>query len=228
MEKTPGVLPVMSDRRTLLFLIGLLAVMTFIPLLHSWYTTTDDIYFAIGIHEGWRSPWFFDAQRSGRLQHVFSGQLMPIAYGWGSYWVTKAVSFATILSNVGALYVMVRVVTGDTRVGLLAVTFFFAFVQNTWDHNLLTSYPFIIGGAFTLFLLSVAAWWRALHGAPRMAAVSAVLFAVCLFSYESFLPYVVVYPLMTLAATEGTWTHRLRPPTRARPPSSARSSKTLA
>jgi hypothetical protein len=199
----------MRDRSTVFFLLALLALLTVLPLIHSWYTTNDDAYFAIGIDEGWRSPWIFDARRSGRIQHVLAGQLMPIAYGWGSYALGKAIGLATILSNVAALAVLVRVLTGDVRLALLAAVCFFAFVQNTWDHNLLTSYPFIIGSALTAYLLSVAAWWRALHGAPRMAIVSVVLFAYGLFIYESFMTYAVVFPVMTLAVAGGPWTERL-------------------
>jgi hypothetical protein len=215
----------MPDRRTTFFLITLLAVMTFIPVLYSGYTTTDDVYFALGFaNEGWRSPWVFDARRSGRLQHVFTGQMMPLAYGWGYYWLMKAVAFAAILSNVAALYLVLRRITGDARIGILAATFFFAFIQNTWDHNLLTSYPFILSAALTAFLGAVAAWWTALERAQpdaaspppgawsvkRLRAVSVALFTISLLSYESFLPYVVVFPAIAFTLARGTWRERMR------------------
>jgi len=214
----------MRDRFTTSFLIALLAVMTFIPLLHSGYTTQDDVYFAVGIgKEGWRSPWLFDAVNSGRLQHVVDGQLTPIGFGWGNYWVGKGVAIVTILSNVVALFVLLRLITGDSRIGLLAVVCFFAFVQNTWDHNLLTAYPFILSFMFTLLLVALAQWYLALERAEpstsppsnawsvrRLRTWSLVLFAVSLFSYESFMVYGFLFPALTFAVARGSWPERLR------------------
>ena len=213
----------MRERTTIVFLIALLALMTFMPVLYSGYTTQDDVYNAMGIGDGWRSPWIFDAQRSGRLQHVVAGQMMPLAYGWGIYWLMKTVSLAAIVTNVLALYLVLRVLTGDSRLGILAVTFFFAFIQNTWDHNLLTAYPFILHAALTVLLLSMVTWWMALQaraGAPlprwadrlgsrRLAIISATLFSASLFGYENFMTYTVVFPALTIAAVDGPWRERL-------------------
>lgn len=199
----------MLDRKTTLFLLGLLAAMTIVPLLHSWYTTTDDIYFALGIQEGWRSPGLFDARRSGRFQHAVSGVLMPMAYGWGHYWLMKGLSLAAILSNVAGLFLVLRVITGDARLGLLAVTFFFGFAQNTQDHNLFTAYPLILSLALTLFLLSVASWWATLQHGRRLGVLSVVLYVASLLVYENFLAYGVVFPILTLATTSGVWRDRL-------------------
>jgi hypothetical protein len=202
-------------RAVLLFLIGLLAFMVFVPLLFSGYTVTDDIYFAMGFNEGWRSPWIFDARRSGRLHHVVSGQMMPLAYGWGYYWLSKAVAFSAIVANVVALFYMIRAIAADTRIAIVAVVFFFAFIQNTWDHNLLTAYPFIIHTGLTLFFVSVTWWWRALTTEDparrrRLTLLSAAAFAISLFVYESLMPYIAVYPVLTFAAASGGWAARLR------------------
>ena len=195
---------------TIVFLIALLAILTCLPLVHSGYTTADDIYIGLGIQEGWRSQGFVDAQRTGRFQHAVTGLLMPIAYGFGHYWLMKAFSIAAILSNVAAMFLALRLVTGSARFGLLAVVLFFAFVQNTHDHNLLTSYPFVLPLAFTLFWLAVAAWWRALEGARWMGAASTVLFAGCLLTYENFITYTIVFPAMTAAVAPGSWAERAR------------------
>ena len=202
-------------RAVLVFLIGLLAFMVFVPLLFSGYTVTDDIYFAMGFNEGWRSPWIFDARRSGRLHHVVSGQMMPLAYGWGYYWLGKAVALSAVVANVVALFYMVRAIAADTRIAIVAVVFFFAFIQNTWDHNLLTAYPFIIHTGLTLFFMSVLWWWRALTTDEparrrRLTLLSAAAFAAGLFVYESLMPYVAVYPVLTFAAARGGWGVRLR------------------
>lgn len=220
----------MLDRRSIAFLIGLLAVMTIVPVLHSFYTTTDDVYFAVGIGvEGWRSPWVYDALRSGRLQHVVDGQLTPMAYGYGNYWLMKSLVVTAIASNVAMLFVLLRLIAGESRVAILAVVFFFAFIQNTWDHNLLTSYPFILHLALTLLLVALAMWWLALERsrphagleapsphpaggwrASRLRTCSLVLYGFSLFSYESFMIYGFLFPIMTFAVAAGTWPDRLK------------------
>jgi len=204
-----------NERTVLLFLIALLAVMTLAPLARTLFTATDDAYNFVGIAEGWRSPWIYDAQRSGRLQHVFDGQLMAISYGWGILWLAKTLSLLSILANVATLFVMVRTIAANTRFAALAAVFFFAFAQYTWDHNLFTAYPFTFHLGLTAFFISVTCWWKALapdadaRAARRFAIASAACYAVSLFVYENFLAYFPVFPVMTMAATDLPWRGRL-------------------
>ena len=199
-----------SDRFSTILLIVLLAVMTFLPLLHSGYTTTDDAYVNLGVQEGRRLSGLGDAVNSGRLQHVFSGHLVPLAYGWGNYWVMKSLSLAAILGSVASMFFAIRLLSASTRFATLAVVFFFAFIQNTYDHNLLTSYPFVPTAALTAFWLSVATWWLALSGRKHMGILSVALFVCSLLVYENFLVYACVFPVLTVAARPGTWAERAR------------------
>ena len=198
----------MNERSSTILLIVLLAVMTCLPLLHSGYTTTDDAYIALGIQEGQRMSGIGDAAQSGRLQHVVTGFLQPLNYGWGNYWVMKALALAAILGSVAAMFVALRVLTLSARFATLAVVFFFAFAQNTYDHNLLTAYPFVLTTALAALWLSVASWWLALQGRKHLGLVSVVLFGCGLLVYENFLMYALVFPVLTAAARGGTWAER--------------------
>jgi hypothetical protein len=182
--------------------------MTCLPLLHSGYTTTDDMYLALTLQQGKRWVGFGDATNSGRLQHVVSGHLLPFAYAWGNYWITKAFSVVAILASVAAMFATLRVLAGSARFATLAVVFFFAFIQNTQDHNLLTSYPVLSTSAMTAFWLSVAAWCLALEGRRWLGIVSVVLFVVSLLVYENFLVYACVFPVLTVLSRPGTWKAR--------------------
>src|SRR5215218_8016288 len=86
--RAPGAtaVPSMRDRVTTTFLIAMLAMMTCVPLLHSWYTTADDILIMLGLQEGVTMVGFGTAEVTGRLQHVFTGSIAPLAYAWGDYW----------------------------------------------------------------------------------------------------------------------------------------------
>ena len=200
----------MNERSSTILLIVLLAVMTCLPLLYSGYTTNDDVYITLGVQEGKRMSGIGDAEHSGRLQHVVTGFLMPLNYGWGHYWVMKSLSLAAILGSVAAMFVALRVLTQSVRFAALAVVFFFAFAQNTYDSNLLTAYPFVLSAALTALWLSVASWWLALQGWRRLRLVSLALFACGLLVYETFIVYAIVFPVLTAAARGGTWADRAR------------------
>src|SRR5688500_4548435 len=119
----------MRDRVTTLFLIAMLAMMTCVPLLHSWYTTADDILIVLGLQEGVKMVGFGTAEATGRLQHVFTGSAAPFAYAYGNYWVMRLMSLTAILASVAAMTYTVRLLSGSTRFAALTAVFFFAFAQ---------------------------------------------------------------------------------------------------
>lgn len=200
----------MRDRVTITFLIAMLAVMTCVPLLHSWYTTADDILIMLGLQEGVKMVGFGTAEVTGRLQHVFTGSIAPLAYAWGAYWPMRLLSLFAILVTVASMAYTLQVLSGSGRLAALAVVFFFAFAQNTQDHNLLTAFPLISTTGLTAFWLSVAAWWLWLHGRRWLGVVSVALFVCSLMVYENFLVYGCIFPLLTLIARPGPWPARLR------------------
>src|SRR5215211_3717100 len=117
----------MRDRVTTTFLIAMLAMMTCVPLLHSWYTTADDILIMLGLQEGVTMVGFGTAEVTGRLQHVFTGSIAPLAYAWGDYWPMRLLSLLAILGSVAAMAYTIVVLSGSGRLAALAVVFFFAF-----------------------------------------------------------------------------------------------------
>ena len=193
-----------------MFLIAMLAVMTCVPLLHSWYTTADDILIMLGLQEGVKMIGFGTAEVTGRIQHVFTGSFAPVAYAWGHYWPMKMLSLGAILISVASMAYAVHLLSGSARFTALTVAFFFAFAQNTQDHNLLTAFPVISTMGLATFWLAVATWWLSLHGRRYLAAVSVVLFVCSLMVYENFLVYACIFPVLTLLATAGPWRERVR------------------
>ena len=200
----------MRDRSGTILLIALLAVMTCLPLLRSGYTTSDDVNLALYLQQGYRMSGLVVAEDSGRLQHLLTGTVAPLVYAYGNYWLMKAMGLAGILASIASMFYAVRVVSGSSRFATLAVVLFFAFIQNTQDHNLLTAYPMLSTGALTAFWLAVATWWLALEGRRRLGVVSVVLFVCSLMVYESFLPYCCVFPMLTIIGRPGTWADRVK------------------
>jgi hypothetical protein len=200
----------MRDRSGTILLIVLLAVMTCLPLLQTGYTTSDDAYLALRIQEGRQSSGYVVAMDSGRLQHLITGNVAPLAYAGGRYWLMKTLAIGAIFATIGSMFYALRLISGSSAFATLTVVFFFSFVQHTHDHNLLTAYPVLSTTALTAFWLSIATWWLALQGRRRMAVVSVVLFVCSLLVYENFLVYACVFPVLTLLMRQGSWPERLR------------------
>ena len=200
----------MTERRTTIgLLIAVLALVTLAPLLRSGFTTTDDLLIALGQREGSQLPWLYNAQITGRLGHALTGWLNAVAYAGGHYWPSKGLSLLMLLGSLGAMCVAVQAIAADRALTLLAATLFFAFVQNNWEHNLLTSFPVVLPLALTCFWLSVAAWSLTLQGRRRWWWPSTALFTLTFPVYEIFLVYTMVFPMMTLITATGPIRSRL-------------------
>jgi hypothetical protein len=200
---------VTARRITIGVLIAVLALVTFAPLLRSGLTTTDDLLIALGQREGSQLPWLYNAQITGRLGHALTGWLNTLAYAGGHYWPSKVLSLLMLLGSMGAMCVAVQAIAADRALTLLAATLFFAFVQNNWEHNLLTSFPVVLPLALTCFWLAVAAWSVTLQGRRRWRWLSTALFTLTFPVYEIFLVYTIVFPLMSLATAAGPIRARL-------------------
>jgi len=200
----------MRDRVTTMFLIAMLAVMTCVPLLHSWYTTADDMLIVLGLQEGVKMVGFGTAEVTGRLQHVFTGSIAPFAYAWGHYWPMRLLSLGAFLASVASMVYALHILCGSARFTALTVVFFFAFAQNTQDHNLLTAFPVISTTAMTTFWLAVATWWLSLQGRRHLAALSVALLVCSQIAYENFIVYGCIFPVLTLIARPGPWPERIR------------------
>jgi hypothetical protein len=201
---------VIGERQALGLLLVILAILTMEPLLRSGYTTADDLMIALRLREGDTYPWLYNARITGRLGHAVTVWLQSPAYGFGEYWLSKALSIGALISNVAAMCLAVRLITDDRRLAVLAATLYFAFVQNSWEHNLLTSFPLIVPLAVTCFWLAVAAWWVTVQQRGRYGAVSALLFLLTLPVYEIFLVYTAIFPMLSVAASHGAWRARAR------------------
>lgn len=177
-----------------LLLIILLYILTFFPLIGTGFTTNDDTLISLQSFEDMLSS----AKLAGRVGFIFNGIIGYIPYASQSelyYQFFRLGSQALLLF---CLFFFLRKFFCSSIPSLIVVTFFLAFIQNNWEHNLTTSYPFIFSILFCLFLLSAVFFIRYLEtSAIFYGLVSAFLYFLSL-SYEIFVLYFFVFIFLSL------------------------------
>ena len=181
---------------TELFLLLVLVVIVFYPLLFVGFTTKDDADIAInsssplGLMEQARI-W---AELQGRVTYFWAYPLLRMPYvidSWLWYLAVKSATFFLLLS---ALYYAVCQIFRSSWIALASLIFFLAFIQNGWDHNALTSFPVAYNTYAVLFLVSLGLFSTAIdRKSMAIASLSGVLYFFALGAelFVLFFPFYV-------------------------------------
>ena len=172
------------------FLFILLAVLTYFPLLSTGFTTNDDSLIAVqkwSIALTWGS-----AKALGRVGNLIADPLFRLPYAIDSHIYYSLLRFGTPLVLLSVLYLFIRRTYKSSALAGLGVVFFLAFIQNNWQHSLLTSYPFIFNLLAIAFLLSLASFILYLERGGVYGFIAAALYFVSLLS-ELFVLFFVVF-----------------------------------
>lgn len=176
-----------------LFSLIIIGTVTLQPLFYSGYTTNDDTMQHllaqrenISIFEV--STRF--AQGQGRFFFHYSGILILLPYLIHSWWFTKSLALGMVLVNALLLGVFVGQIFKSKWLGYIAIVVFFTTIQNSWEHNLLTAYPFVFTTSVSWLLISglLALKYR-VSGKGSLLWFSAVAYFLSLLTYEVFLVY---------------------------------------
>jgi hypothetical protein len=137
--------------------LALLFIFTFYPMLNSGYSTNDDIrtqlraqsllmggnYFALASEE---------AKHQGRFSYFLLMIVPLVPYLISKAWFFQLISKGSIIVSLLLFYYVVKRFSSSRRLGLLSLAIFLIAVQENWDHNLLTSYPFGFSLGIIIFL----------------------------------------------------------------------------
>lgn len=185
--------PIAEVGVTNLFLLSLLAVITFYPVLFVGFTTHDDIVAASrGI--SWADALHY-SKIQGRFNFFWSYYLWKMPYIIDNRaWYLSVKTGALFLMLTGLWYAIYQLFRSGWMV-LAALFFFLAFIQNGWDHNALNSYPVVFNCFAALFLFSLGLFSKAINqNNIGLAFCSGVLyfFALGVELFVLFFPYYVV------------------------------------
>ena len=189
---------------TNLFLLFVLAIITFYPLFFVGFTTHDDADIAMNF--GWTTGLIetarLKAELQGRFAFFWAYPLLRVPYAVDSrvwYLVMKYGSFLLLLS---ALYYAVCQSFRSNWIALASLVFFLAFIQNGWDHNALTSYPFAFNFIAALFLVSLGLFATAIDRKNLTLAVLSAGFYFFALGTELFVLFFPFYIAVLLSRAE--------------------------
>ena len=185
-------------RICVLTVLCLLAVFVLIPHLQTRFTTRDDTEIALrAAHpEGWISAALAMAISQGRFYQTVS--MLGAYASHYSYFINPScyyvIYLGSILLNVVAFYFLMRLVFASKPAALFATALSLAYLQNNWQHSLLTSYPGVPHLALTT-LFCVFAFLLKWQQVRRryLAILAGAAFLVSILMYETFVAYMPVF-----------------------------------
>lgn len=186
-----------SQRFFVLLSFILVLFLTTYPLLFVGYTTADDVD---GLTLADSLPKILsEVKNSGRLSHYVINTVGYARVVLDSFAYLKGLSLAPIVGSILLATYLTYLILGSFNSAVL----FFALVciaqQNSWQHNILTAFPFTIQLAFMSFLASLILFIKFLKNSSWLAnTASAFCLAFSMLMYEMFLPFVVVFPIVSL------------------------------
>lgn len=189
---------------TNIFLLLVLMVIVTYPLAFIGFTTNDDA--TIAINSGYSTNLIetakYHAVNQGRFSFFWGHPLLRIPYAVDSTAWYVSMKIGAFIFLLGALYYAVNKTFRSGWIALTSLLFFLAFIQNGWNHNGLTSYPFAFNFMAAFFLLSIGLFSSAIERKSlALAGLSGLLYFFALGSelFVLFFPFYVAVFLMRVA-----------------------------
>lgn len=188
-------------------------IIVFFPLLNVGFTTADDavdhymnivnpnanlVRIARGI-----------AESQARFQYFFVYLLSLFPYLFiKNFLLFKIISLSQIILNFLLMSWLAYKLTKSKPFSLSILVFLITFLQNSWFHNLLTSYPFIFSFGMNLSLGSLIFFVDYLKNKSKSKLfISLFLFLLSLFNYEIFVLYLSVFFLISIFLSKNSKLH---------------------
>lgn len=182
------------------FLASLLILLTFFPLLKTGLTTQDDM--RIQVENLARKTNFKHIADTGRplLFNLYIGR---IPYLLDNFTYLRVIGLATIIINLLLSSLLIKNLFRSNSLAALYLVFLTVFLQNSWQYNLLTAYPFAFTFGFNIVLISFLIFNKYLDtGSNKLRILSAFLYFVTLFQYETYSTYIAFFIFFALFSKE--------------------------
>lgn len=159
----------------------------------------DDMYYYMITRNGniWGKA--REAISQGRFYFIYTFVLYAIPYLFDSMFYIKVISFISVVFSTACLFYLVRKVLG-TKIGFLVILMFYSFAQIDMQHNAFVAYLFhhqVTIGILLLAIERLLTYYRDKRKTSILVA-SAILYAIPMFIYESFLFYSILFFAISL------------------------------
>ncbi len=178
------------------FLVSLLILLTFFPLLKTGLTTQDDM--RIQVENLARQTNFKHIVNTGRplLFNLYIGR---IPYLIDNFTYLRIIGLGTIIINLLLSSLLIKKLFRSNTLAAIYLVILTIFLQNSWQYNLLTAYPFAFTFGFNIVLISFLLFNKYLDtGNNRLQILSAFLYLLTLFQYETYSTYIAFYIFFAL------------------------------
>lgn len=135
----------------------------------------------------------------GRFYYMYTYVLYAIPYLFNSMVYIKAVSLISVLFSTACLFYVVKKMLG-AKIGFLVILILYSFAQIDMQHNAFVAYLFhhqVTIGILLLAIERLLAYYREKRKTSILVA-SAILYAIPVFIYESFLFYSILFFAISL------------------------------
>ena len=172
-------------------LLILLIILTYFPLLSTGFTTNDDTL----ISQNFVSS-YLAAIGQGRVGFFVTIPLLKSPYVLDSQIYYDFLRFGSPIILLCALFYSIRHFYKCSALALLTLVYFLTFIQNGWEQNLLTSYPFAFNMQFVALLLSFIAYDTFLKNKKLVMGVCATGLYLIAIANELFILYGIIFVII--------------------------------
>ncbi|HPQ28240.1 MAG TPA: hypothetical protein PLQ82_07145 [Desulfobacteraceae bacterium] len=176
---------------------SLLTLFTLFPHLQTGYTTNDDVRTALlGAGGSYSLRDLFEYTKDqGRITNILRIYLGLLPYVFNSEIIYQLLRLGPLIANFVLFFILLKTYFQSSSYAYFATVLSWSFLQNNWEHNLITSYPFVHNFAFSCFLLSLLCYYR--FGIEKKAGIwpflSGIFFFLSMIIYEAFVLYALIY-----------------------------------
>lgn len=190
-----------DDHRLFAAVFAILSVFVFFPLLKTGFTTSDDIQTALiawNIHESMGYPLWL-AENQGRFVKALNIYLEWVPYVFHNAALYQVFRLGPVLMNCLLFFMVVRWFVGSSLFACFSTILLVGFLQNNWQHSLVTSYPFAYQIGFSCFLLSLFTFLNFSQTQKKVwAMLTGLLYLLSMISTETFASYFVVFVFLAV------------------------------
>lgn len=184
------------------FVIILLVILAFYPLLNTGFTTNDDMGFSLKANSKSNliDTVIFEAKNQGRLFCPINYFILFIPYLIDSFIYYKFISLGSTILAIILFGYVVKLFLKSYHFSLLIIIFFLATLQNAWDHFPLTSYPLLYSSSIILFMISLILLHRYIETLKKRYHIlsSIIFFFSFLYNESLFLLYSLVIVCLSI------------------------------
>ncbi|MCB1190690.1 MAG: hypothetical protein H7A23_23070 [Leptospiraceae bacterium] len=192
----------MIRRRYFNILFVVLVLLVFFPFLETGFTTNDDSINQLrkNIYDSWKGIAF----EQGRIQFLlFHWWLIWFSYISNNFIIIKMITLSMVIGNIIYFSYFLFRYTESKYIGIFFSILYISFLQDTWEHYLITSSPLIYTTAFMLFLFSLNLFieFKNNHKKKYLYFSGLALFFALQISEMYFLLF-ILFPIVNLKYTQ--------------------------